>query len=716
MKLISLVVLLFLSAILSYGQPISASYHYNGEVIELNETEDLMLIRIEDQHDAVSVQSLLALIDDDVNFDIEFPTDANTTSEYYLLKKAVGSTVTKEDAIGYYINEPYITAVNFVYDNNGEIAGISNEITVKLSEGYDVSDIETVANNYLYTTIEQNEYMENVFHVFFSKNEVNNAFALANLFYDQGIFEFAEPIFYIQIEVNNCPTSDPYFSTQWHLRNNGTGTGIAGSDINVCDAWKYTKGSGIKVAVIDVGVELTHSDLNIGPGFDASGNNSGGGCNPNDRHGTICAGVIGALHNTQGTAGISPDVEIIPIRMGPLNADGKIDASTSQMASSILFGAQSADILSNSWITTNFAAIIDASVSFATSTGRNSLGSFVVFGAGNDNLPWPSYPGSLPTAVSVGASTRCDERVTVNSTCSSPTYSSNFGPGLSVVAPGVNIFTTTVNNSWTTAQGTSLACPQVAGIAALLLSVNPCLTWYEIRDIIEKTAVRAGNYTYSGSSANGPSNIEMGHGRANATAAIILATTTYKQNMYENNPAAITYKGYYKIVSGEQVTSTITQGKYTVSSNANITFQAGKAIELEPGFEAQYGSNFLGQIQYVPCNERTGQYKQVNTYRKYEPIIIYNDNIPGNKLHELAQHTKIYPNPGTGLFNIELPLKGNYEIRVLNTLGSVVHSSTLAGQSNTSIQLDERLQNGHYTVHISGQGIRHVEKITLIKQ
>src|SRR5690606_17820294 len=75
----------------------------------------------------------------------------------------------------------------------------------------------------------------------------------------------------------------------------------------------------------------------------------------------------------------------------------------------------------------------------------------------------------------------------------------------------------------------------------------------------------------------------------------------------------------------------------------------------------------------------------------------------------------IYPNPTTGSFNIEMPQKGNYHIQVMNMLGLVVYEGDMKDQQKTSIQLDNNLPPGNYTIHISGDALRHVNRITLMK-
>ena len=101
-----------------------------------------------------------------------------------------------------------------------------------------------------------------------------------------------------------------------------------------------------------------------------------------------------------------------------------------------------------------------------------------------------------------------------------------------MVAPGVNILTLGFQNnssySFEVTQGTSVASPQVAAIAALVLSINPDLTNIEVNDIIEKTAQKVGGYSYTIASGrpNGTWNDHMGYGLVDATAAVKAAQAT----------------------------------------------------------------------------------------------------------------------------------------------------------------------------------------------
>jgi len=135
-----------------------------------------------------------------------------------------------------------------------------------------------------------------------------------------------------------------------------------------------------------------------------------------------------------------------------------------------------------------------------------------VFGTGNENgaLRYPA--NSNPDILTVGAITSDGSRSDF----------SNYGSQLDVVAPGTDILSTAPNNLTRNSSGTSMAAPHVSGVVALILSVNPCLTGKQVRDIIEQTAQKVGNYSYANNYGryNGTWNNEMGYGLVNAYEAV----------------------------------------------------------------------------------------------------------------------------------------------------------------------------------------------------
>jgi hypothetical protein len=162
----------------------------------------------------------------------------------------------------------------------------------------------------------------------------------------------------------------------------------------------------------------------------------------------------------------------------------------------------------------------------ALTLGRNNKGTLVVFASGNNalNNPLMDYPSTFnDNILTVGAISNNGQRALFPQN----NGGSGFGEKLDVVAPGFNILSTIPSNQTGLFNGTSMASPFVAGLCALILSVNPCLTGKQVRDIIEQTAQKVGIYSYSISPnrLNGDWNSEMGYGLIDAFAAVQLAMT-----------------------------------------------------------------------------------------------------------------------------------------------------------------------------------------------
>lgn len=326
---------------------------------------------------------------------------------------------------------------------------------------------------------------------------------------------FATPNFVSQF-VRAVPPS--IRSEEWHLHNLGADSQTAGEDVDALSAWEITTGtSSIVVAVLDDGVEVDHSNLvsRINPNgrdffipedhpdhvnprpkiFKFPFNVLAG----NDIHGTPCAGVIASDGESGGAVGIAPGCRILPIKI--FHADDL--APDEHVANAIRHAAANADILSCSWSGPQ-SPDIELAIEDAKQLGRNGRGSAIFCAAGNGFASPVSFPAAHSEAIAVGAST--DNATLAN-------YS-NIGNEMDFVAPssgGIKgIFTTDISmndrgfNLGSIAAGgsdglytndfggTSSATPLAAGIAALMLSVNPELSADEIREILQQTAKKIG--------------------------------------------------------------------------------------------------------------------------------------------------------------------------------------------------------------------------------
>ncbi|MBP7148104.1 MAG: S8 family serine peptidase [Acidobacteria bacterium] len=325
--------------------------------------------------------------------------------------------------------------------------------------------------------------------------------------------------------------NDTYGGRQYELSNAGqlAGLGGPGQDLGAPEAWEHAGvDPGIVLAIIDSGVE-PHEDLNLVTGYDADTGGVGGAPkSAGDNHGQACAGNAGAIAgNGLGVAGTAPGVKIMPVHFGTSDA-----ATATAIDLAVAHGAH---ILSNSWGWVGAPnATIEAAVNDALAAGRT-----VLFAAGNgpDRPPF-TYQTVFPCSMTettdvicVGASSPTDEHKNASSSDGVHTWGSSYvGPGPDVVAPGPWSYTTDrpgaagynadpavsgLDADYThDFGGTSSATPKVAGIAALLLSLDPTLTPGQVKSILRESAqdIDAAGF-----------DDRTGAGRVDALAAVLLA-------------------------------------------------------------------------------------------------------------------------------------------------------------------------------------------------
>lgn len=302
-------------------------------------------------------------------------------------------------------------------------------------------------------------------------------------------------------QISEMKTFDNLYYRQYYLK----ASNPSNFDINIEPAWSIVTGSaGIKVAIIDTGVDLSHEDLDdvILPGYTVGvPTSSGAPVNTNiyndKSHGTKCAGIIAAINNSIGIRGVASGVKIIPINIFTglaYNSYYPTIVSNTQIADAIRWAVDNgADVISCSWGGGSESAEINAAISYARMYGRNGKGCVVVFSAGNGypQVGSVSYPACLIDVIAVGA---IDQEGAI---C----HYSQRGSTLNLVAPSNAFYevgdltTTTITGTGENGSnytycfgGTSAACPQVAGVAALLLSMRPDLTEDEVRTSLYSTA------------------------------------------------------------------------------------------------------------------------------------------------------------------------------------------------------------------------------------
>lgn len=439
-------------------------------------------------------------------------------------------------------DERIVYANPFLVFKDGTQQGIQNKIAVQLKTEGDLGILQREAKKMQLEIVSNYAYDKKLYFLETSKSSPGNALDVANILAESGKFQFAEPDFLLLLKKFN--TNDPFLGHQWSLNNTGSSiqfNGTAGCDMKIFNAWQTSTGSSnIRIAIIDEGVDLVHPDLlaNMVSGFDGTQQNSGGAPQGNDAHGTACAGIVAAVaNNNVGVAGISYNSKIVPIRIAYSSGTSWV-TSNSWIGTSLdwAWNQGAADVLSNSWGGGSSSSLINDPISRAVTQGRGGKGAPVLFAAGNSNSA-VSYPATLSNVISVVAMSMCNQRKNPSSCDGETWWGSNFGTSADVAAPGVKIYTTDISGSAgystgnyaPTFNGTSSACPNAAGVMALILSVNPNLSMTQARQILESTCDKVGGYTYTSNVSgqpNGTWSTDLGYGRVNAQAALQQANPT----------------------------------------------------------------------------------------------------------------------------------------------------------------------------------------------
>lgn len=370
---------------------------------------------------------------------------------------------------------------------------------------------------------------------------------LANRLSECSEVEYAAPNF-VSEHRKAVTTNDPKLKLQWHLNNTGVDGARSGEDIDAFAAWDITTGGNPKIviAIVDDGVDINHPDLKsniwVNPNATAPDRNGRNFYDDdydprpryfnqpfdetaiNDIHGTPCAGVAAAVgHNRRGVAGIAYRCKILPVKI--FGADDL--APNDRVADSIRYSGQHAQIISCSWGSPSSNVDLETAITDVVDNGRGGKGCLVFCATGNEHQPRIGFPAKHPKVFAIGASNDKGKR----------SEYSNYGKGISFVAPSndpgndrAGITTTDISKgkrgynlkgSYTNDfGGTSSATPLAAGIAALVLSVNPQLSWEEARDILRSTADKIDK---SGGKYQDGYSIRYGYGRLNAYKAVALA-------------------------------------------------------------------------------------------------------------------------------------------------------------------------------------------------
>jgi thermitase len=266
--------------------------------------------------------------------------------------------------------------------------------------------------------------------------------------------------------------------------------------------WELQKGNpDLVLAIVDTGVDLSHPDLaaKLTPGYDFVDKDDN--AKDGQGHGTHCAGIAAAISDNKiGVAGYAPGVKVMPVRV----LDNRGSGSWADVASGIMWAADNgAKVISLSLGGGMDSQLVGDAVKHALSKDA-----VVVAAMGNSGREQKSYPAAYPGVMAVGATDSNDNRANF----------SQFGPWISVSAPGVGILATfptyasgMPGKEYGSISGTSMATPAVAGLAALVRSQWPELKQEQVKAHLEATSDERGEAGFDK---------YYGHGRINVLKAL----------------------------------------------------------------------------------------------------------------------------------------------------------------------------------------------------
>jgi subtilisin family serine protease len=428
--------------------------------------------------------------------------------------------------------------VKLNHSDNG-YAILTNNLKSNILNNYNIRSIEIVSS---YPNSQNPELLK-----FFTVKANGKQQDIVDYLNSLGIIEIIEPeeYFYPAICTNPVPpVNDLYIAQNWV--NN-----YAMEMINANCAWSITKGNpNIIVGIADTEFELSHEDLS-NQIISIQGQSS------NDHpHGTNVAGMVAPeTNNNKGISGIGYNSKIAAHRIPHELPSGR--ASTSDIRNAIWTLYQTGvPIINVSWTGTGLDRLAAEEIT--------QNGTTLVLGAGN-----------TPTSTSHSAIANIPGVILV----SSVNHENNHGPTnhahnvwVDICAPGTNVSTTHINNSYRGVWGTSFAAPIVAGTIALMIAINPCLTPAQIENLVKVSADPINDAHLFPDM--------LGAGRINAYRAVMQAgTRSFKNQVLSGNQ--ILSAGY-----GFEIENT------TIAHNSDITLQARMEININKDFEIPQGSSF----------------------------------------------------------------------------------------------------------------------------
>ncbi len=447
----------------------------------------------------------------------------------------------------------------FKDQKTGTIFIYTENFFIKFKNEVSETDCLEILKKYKLSVKEKLVFAPNAYFVEASEGTGTKVFEIARALLDEEKVEAAHP------ELVREKKQKGIYPLQWHLKRTVINGRVIDQHVDLDNAWSVTKGANTTIAVIDDGVDIEHEEFQgrvVAPRDTVHNTNDPRPKSDEENHGTACAGVAcGGGHHK--ASGVAPEAKLIPIRSGALG-------SVAESKAFAWAADNKADVISCSWgprdgawwnpgdpLHTTAFALPDSTryaLEYAIHNGRGGKGCVIVWAAGNGNedVGFDGY-ASHPNVIAVAA---CNDR-------GKRSVYSDFGQEVWCSFPSSDIYVPEWNHPrsltagiWTTDRsgnkgyneggidaetflgdgagnytatfgGTSSSCPGVAGVAALILAVNPALTWLQVKELIKNSCDKIdeidGNYDALGHSPL------YGYGRVNAAKAVQNAKATLQK-------------------------------------------------------------------------------------------------------------------------------------------------------------------------------------------
>jgi hypothetical protein len=364
------------------------------------------------------------------------------------------------------------------------------------------------------------------------------------------------------------------------------------------------KGTYVKVAVIDSGIYYTHPDLNANyaGGYDFVN----GDADPMDDHGhgTHCAGILAAEDNGSGVVGVAPEANLYALKVLSASGSGSYSNVIAALQWAVDHGIQ---VTSNSYGSSGYPGdSVRVAFNNAAAEGVINVCAAGNSGAGEDTV---IYPAKFASCIAVAATTSSNIRASYSST----------GPDVEIAAPGSSILSTYLNNGYAYMSGTSMACPHVSGVVALMIHTNVA----DIRGTLADTAEDLGTPEWDP---------QYGYGLVNAAAAVGGSSGSTNNPPVANNQSVVTDEDTSKAIqlnASDQDGDPLTYHIISGPSHGNLSGFA-QNVSYTPNANYNGTDSFTFKVNDGGSDSNPATVS-INILAVNDPPVAYNQSVETNQ-------------------------------------------------------------------------------------